>query len=250
MKITKFAELMGVSIRTLHYYDEIGLLTPSRCDTNNRREYDGNDFLKMHLIQVLKDMGLPLAQMKAILENPGYDRASAVKRQIERLEKERETIEKQLLLLKSAVSEHTDIMEKPREEIWSSLEQSAEECPPLFSRNEMNYGAKILDRMPEDLKRDISDAMQDHMLKLAGLAGQDPASAKVQNAIRGFHAFLNKTHGGIYTPDRFEKLGEYYRDSEAFRNHLETMKEGFSIFIAEAIAHYVRVLKERDTHEA
>lgn len=240
MRITKFAELMGVSIRTLHYYDEIGLLSPSRCDANNRREYSGNDFLQMHLILFLKDMGLSLMQIKAIIDDPAYDRATALEMQIEHLKKEKEKIEKKLMLLKSAVSETADILDKPYEAIWSSLEQNAKEYPALFSKKEMNYGVKILNSMPNDLKRDISDAMQEHMLKLAELTGQEPSSIKVQNAIKEYHNFLNRTHGGIYTLDRFAKLGDYYINSETFRNHLEEIKKGFSEFIKEAISNYVK----------
>lgn len=104
----------------------------------------------------------------------------------------------------------------------------------------MNYGAKILSSIPDDLKRDISDAMQEHMLKLAGLVGQEPSSAKVQNAIKEYHNFLNKTHGGIYTLSRFAKLGDYYINSEIFQSNLEEIKEGFSEFIKEAISNYVK----------
>ncbi len=240
MKITKFAELMGVSIRTLHYYDEIGLHSPSRCDANNRREYSGNDFLQMHLILFLKDLGLSLIQIKAIIDDPAYDRAAALKMQIEHLEKEKEKIDEKLMLLKSAVSDTADILDKLYEAIWNSLEQKTKEYPVMFSKNEMNYGTKILNSIPDDMKRDISDAMQAHMLKLAELVGQEPSSIKVQNAVKEYHNFLNKTHGGIYTFDRFAKLGDYYVNSEAFRNHLEEIKKGFSKFIKEAISNYVK----------
>lgn len=240
MKITKFAELMGVSIRTLHYYDEIGLLSPSRCDINNRREYSGNDFLQMHLILFLKDMGLSLMQIKAIMDDPAYDRATAIKMQIGHLKKEKEKIDKKLILLQTAVFETADILERPYEAMWSSLEQDVKEYPALFSEKEMNYGAEILNSMPGDMKRDISDAMEKHMQKLAELVGQEPSSIKVQKAVKEYHNYLNKTHGGIYTLDRFAKLGNYYINSEAFRNHLEEIKEGFSEFIKEAISNYVK----------
>lgn len=87
--------------------------------------------------------------------------------------------------------------DKPYEAVWSSLEQNVKEYRALFSKNEMNYGVKILNSMPDDMKRYISDAMQEHMLKLAGLVGQEPSSTKVQKAIKEYHSFLNKTHGGI-----------------------------------------------------
>jgi DNA-binding transcriptional MerR regulator len=194
----------------------------------------------MHLILFLKDMGLSLTQIKAIIDDPAYDRAAAIKMQIEHLEREKEKIEEKLMLLRSAVSETEDIFNSPYETIWNCLEQNAKEYPALFSNKEMNYSAKILNSMPDDLKQDIADAMQEHMLKLAGLVGEEPSSSKVQKAIKQYHDFLNKTHGGIYTLDRFAKLGEYYISSETFRIHLEEIKKGLSEFIKEAILNYVK----------
>lgn len=69
----QFAKLAGVTVRTLHHYDQIGLLTPMREPEHGWREYEIRDLLRLQQIQTLQWMGLALGEIKEILERPTYD---------------------------------------------------------------------------------------------------------------------------------------------------------------------------------
>lgn len=70
--ISQVAKLTGVSIRTLQYYDEIGLLKPSELTTAGYRMYDDNALQTLQQILFFKELGFPLKEIKEILEKPVY----------------------------------------------------------------------------------------------------------------------------------------------------------------------------------
>ena len=82
MQIREFAKLTGVSVRTLHYYDEIGLLKPSAVDgQNGYRDYDADCLARMQEILFYRELDFPLEEIRRILDAPDYDRGMALARQ-------------------------------------------------------------------------------------------------------------------------------------------------------------------------
>ncbi len=69
----QFAKIAGVTVRTLHHYDQIGLLTPMREPEHGWRDYEIRDLLRLQQIQTLQWMGLSLGEIKEILARPTYD---------------------------------------------------------------------------------------------------------------------------------------------------------------------------------
>ena len=81
--ISQVAKLTGVSIRTLQYYDEIGLLKPSKLTAAGYRMYDDNALQTLQQILFFKELGFSLKEIRQILENPDFDRIAAFKKQKE-----------------------------------------------------------------------------------------------------------------------------------------------------------------------
>ncbi len=76
--INKLAKLSGVSVRTLHYYDEIGLLKPAYVGDNNYRYYKEAELLQLQQILFYREVGLPLNDIKRIISAPDFDRLKAL----------------------------------------------------------------------------------------------------------------------------------------------------------------------------
>ena len=85
--ISQVAELTGISIRTLQYYDEIALLKPSKLTESGYRLYDDEALQKLQQILFFKELGFKLKEIKEILLKPDFDRIKAFKRQKELLRK-------------------------------------------------------------------------------------------------------------------------------------------------------------------
>lgn len=77
--INKLARLSGVSIRTLHYYDEIGLLKPAYVGDNNYRYYEEEELLRLQQILLYREVGFPLNDIKRVISATYFDRVVALK---------------------------------------------------------------------------------------------------------------------------------------------------------------------------
>jgi len=75
--VKQLSELAEVSVRTLHYYDEIGLLKPSKVGANGYRYYDDAALLRLQQILFYREIGLELMQIKEILDSPDFDLVAA-----------------------------------------------------------------------------------------------------------------------------------------------------------------------------
>ena len=83
--VHEVSRLTGVRVRTLHRYDAIGLLKPSRATQAGYRLYDGAALQQLQSILLFRELQFPLKQIKAILESPGFGRREALQEQLEML---------------------------------------------------------------------------------------------------------------------------------------------------------------------
>ena len=104
MLIRDFAKLTGVSIRTLHYYDEIGLLKPSIVDEQNGyRFYDEENLEHMQEILFYRELDFPLKSIMSILSSPDYNKKSALKEQKNLLTLKKQRLERLISALDKAM---------------------------------------------------------------------------------------------------------------------------------------------------
>lgn len=83
--VGQVAKLAGVTVRTLHHYDEVALLSPSGRTSAGYRRYDDADLERLQLIRYYRELGFPLDEIAAILDDPGADPAAHLRRQHELL---------------------------------------------------------------------------------------------------------------------------------------------------------------------
>lgn len=86
--VGEVAELAGVTVRTLHHYDELGLLSPSGRSEAGYRLYSYEDLARLREVLTWRALGFPLTEIAALLDDPGHDRLAALERQRELLERE------------------------------------------------------------------------------------------------------------------------------------------------------------------
>ena len=102
MQIKEFAELTGVSVRTLHYYDEIGLLKPSEVDAQTGyRFYDENSLERMQEILFYRELDFSLKTIAEILSSPDYDKQQSLSRQRKLLLAKKERLEQLIMAIDS-----------------------------------------------------------------------------------------------------------------------------------------------------
>ena len=97
--ISQVAELTGISIRALQYYDEIGLLKPSELTPSGYRLYDDDALQKLQQILFFKELGFRLKEIREILQKPDFDKIAAFKKQKELLLLKRNRTDRLIQLL-------------------------------------------------------------------------------------------------------------------------------------------------------
>ena len=104
MRISEVAKLTGITVRTLHYYDEIGLLKPSEITEAGYRLYSREDLEILQQILFFRELDFPLSQIKEIMNNPNYDKEEALKKQKELLIQQRQRIEGLIKLIEKRIN--------------------------------------------------------------------------------------------------------------------------------------------------
>ncbi|MEV1016912.1 MerR family transcriptional regulator [Micromonospora sp. NPDC049801] len=83
--VGQVAKIAGVTVRTLHHYDEVGLLSPSGRTSTGYRRYDDTDLQRLQLVLYYRELGFPLEEITAIIDDPAADPAAHLRRQHELL---------------------------------------------------------------------------------------------------------------------------------------------------------------------
>ena len=86
MSVHEVANLTGITARTLHYYDEIGLLKPTKVTESGYRMYDDTALKRLQNILLFRELEFPLKEIKAILNSPNFDPSEVIAQQIRLLE--------------------------------------------------------------------------------------------------------------------------------------------------------------------
>ena len=103
MTVHEVADLTGITIRTLHYYDEIGLLKPTMVTDSKYRLYTDDDLNRLQEILFFREVGFALKEIKSLLGSPNYDRTEALKRHLDILQAQKERIDALISLVKTEI---------------------------------------------------------------------------------------------------------------------------------------------------
>jgi MerR family transcriptional regulator, thiopeptide resistance regulator len=117
-QVREFADMAGVSVRTLQYYDRIGILAPSDKTDSQHRLYARRDLLKLQQIMTLKQLGFTLKEIKQMIQHPDYDLRSA-------LEAQKQAVDVQIEQLKgvsSAMENALQILDETDNWDWDTVQ--------------------------------------------------------------------------------------------------------------------------------
>ena len=110
MKINEVAKLSGVTVRTLHYYDQIGLLHPSETTDAGYRIYNAKDLETLQQILFFKELDFPLSDIKEIMLSEGYDRHDTLIKHMELLVQKKKRLDTLIATLEAVIQQehHVD----------------------------------------------------------------------------------------------------------------------------------------------
>lgn len=146
MKINEVANISGVSIRTLHYYDEIGLLSPSKDVYSNYRVYTEKDLEILQQILFYRELKYPLMQIKQILTDESFDIVKSLTLQKEQLVTKQKQLDQIINLIDKTIKmkKGDSTMKMTNEEKFNAFKQN------VIEQNDKNYGEEIRQQFGEE----------------------------------------------------------------------------------------------------
>ena len=239
MLIKEFAAFTGVSVRTLHYYDEIGLLAPAFVDrTTGYRYYDENSLLRMQEILFYRELDFSLKSIGEILSSPGYDTKKSLAEQKTLLTLKKERLER----LISAID---DAMKGAN--VMSAFDNSEFEKHKLEAQEKWGktdaykQHAERTRHYSKQKWNDLAEGMDQIMAAFASCMkkAERPDSTEAQNLVKTLQSHISENYY-LCTKEILSGLGQMYVADERFRNNIDKHADGTAAFISEAIEVYCR----------
>ncbi len=192
MTVKEVSEITGISVRTLHYYDEIGLLTPSGKSEAGYRLYDEKALERLRQILFFREFDLPLKEIKAVMENPSLDKNEILQMQRRMLLRKKERMEQLIASIDRLLrgEERMDFevfSRREMEEIWDSMYENCNEAQKAIFIS--HYGSKEAWRR-QFLESAASEEAQQNFAKIIEWYGSKEQAMEAQK---------NPTDAGLMT---------------------------------------------------
>lgn len=236
------ASMVGVSVRTLHHWDEIGLVRPSARTWSDYRVYSRDDVARIHRVLVYREVGIPLAQIATLLDDPGVDETAHLARQrellaarIDRLQEMVSAVDRMLeattmneKISAQEISEifGSDWLSEPQER-WGDTAQWAQtqERTAQMSREDWEAVKAETDALDADLAAAVN----------GGLApGSPEANALVERHRAAVGRFYDCTH------EMHVCMGQMYLTDDHWSGHYESLAPGLTRWLHDAIVENAR----------
>ena len=241
-QVKDVARLTGVSVRTLHHYDAIGLLVPSGRTAAGYRLYTDADLLRLQQILIGRELGLPLEEIRQSLDDPRFDRKAALLDQRQRLHERARQAEAMIRAIDTALAALDGSVttgEMTMADLFDGFDPSRYEAEARERWGGTNAFDEATERTkrytPDDWKALKAEQGAVYEAAVAALkAGKAPSSADAMDIAerhrlsidRWFYPCSHTMHQG---------LASMYESDDRFRQSIDKYGEGLTTFLAEAI---------------
>ena len=242
MQIKEFAKLTGVSVRTLHYYDEIGLLKPALVDAQNGyRFYDENSLLRMQEILFYRELDFPLKSILEILSSPDYDKQKALAEQRKLLELKKERLERIIDALDGATKGKITMTAFDNSDYETARKQYEAQAKERWGETDAyKEHAEKTAKYTKDKWQEVNDGLMAVFTKFAECKnnGHTSDSNEAQALVKELQDYITENYYTC-TNEILAGLGLMYVADERFKANIDKNGDGTAEFVREAIESYI-----------
>ncbi|WP_201763473.1 MerR family transcriptional regulator [Chengkuizengella marina] len=244
-KVKEVSSIVGVSVRTLHHYDRIGLLEPETTTPSGYRLYTDQNLERLQQILFFKEMDFSLQEIKEILDRPDFDRKKALKTHKEVLLKKKNRIEKMIKTVNKTLASIEGGIKMENKEMFNGFDMKeieehqakyAEEAKQKYGESYEKTIQKTKNYTKEDWKN-ITEEANGIYNKLASRMEFGPEDEQAQKAIHEWRQHITKYYYEC-TIDVFRGLGDMYVADVRFTNNIDKNKDGLAEFMKQAMHVY------------
>ncbi|MDQ0658501.1 MerR family transcriptional regulator [Paenibacillus sp. W2I17] len=238
MKVKEVAELASISVRTLHHYDEIGLLTPDEVTSAGYRLYSDANLERLQQILFFKELDFSLKEIKNIITNPSFNPEEALNMHRLILLEKRQRLDQMIATIDRTVLHVRGEIKMTAKEQFEGFDFSQnpyeQEARERWGDHAVDHANQKLHSQSGEKQKALSDQMNEIYKYLASLRHTEPASAEAQAGIQEWYTCLNQM--GSYSPEAFRGLGQMYVDDERFTRNIDQFGDGLAVFMRDAMA--------------
>lgn len=242
--VRQVAEMTGITIRALHIYDDLNLLKPLLRTEAGYRRYGKTELLRLQQILFYKELDIPLAEIKSILDNPNFDIVKALQNHYTKLEEKKNRIEQLLKTINQTLQTIEGEIPMKFEELYKGFDRSnaedyrAEAIEKYGSETveqSENYLLTLTKANFEELQKQMSLTLQD----LYKQRNNNPGQEQVQILVEKYYGIIRQfwgTHNSTDTQsEQFIGLGQLYVDDKRFKLINGEYNEEFAVFLSKAM---------------
>ena len=238
MTVKEVSDLTGVSIRTLHYYDQLGLLPAAGHTDSGYRLYDDAALERLQQILLFRELEFPLKDIQRILTNSAFDRRKALAQQIELLTLKKQHLESLISLAQKTLTTggtYMDFTAFDTQKIQEYTRQAKQQWGATSAYKE--FEQKTAHQTAQEAA-DMGSRLMEILAVFGGMQHKSPAAPAVQTQVKALQAFITE-HYYTCTKEIFAQLGQMYGAGGAFTENINAVGgPGTAEFAAKAIAVY------------
>lgn len=245
LTVKQLAAISGVTVRTLHHYDDIGLLSPAHIGANGYRYYGRAEMLRLQRILFHRELGVPLGEIAELLEMEGEDQVGVLLRHREKLEAEREryrvlidTIDFTIAGIKGETNmTNADLYKgfsaekQAGYEAWL-IERYGDPMKADIERSRKKFGAMTdaeKQAVMQELQR-IEEALAEGLRR-----GVDPAADAIDGLIARHRAWVAQMWDKPCSGEAYSGLADLYLSHPDFVARYESIEKGFATYLTSAM---------------
>ena len=236
--VNEVSKLTGVSVRTLHHYDAIGLLPPTRVTEAGYRLYDDTALARLQAILLFRELRFPLKDIREILDSPHFDPMEALASQIRLLELQRQHLD--ALISHARHIQKTGVMEMDFHAFdTTELDRYSAEAKAKWGKTEAyrEFEEKTAGQTPEQQRAD-GGALMDIFAEFGAIRHTSPDSGEAQALVAGLQRFISQ-HYYTCTREILRGLGQMYVAGDTMTENIDKAGgQGTAEFVHRAIDIY------------
>ncbi|MEK5414041.1 MerR family transcriptional regulator [Paenibacillus odorifer] len=243
----KLAELAGISTRTLRYYDEFGILKPARINSSGYRIYGRTEVDLLQQILFYRELGLSLERIKAIMTEPSFDGAKALREHHDKLLEKRQQLDLLIANVEKTLAQKEGRISMSDTEKFEGFKQK------LVDDNEKKYGQEIREKYGDDTINQSNQKLkgmteeqyaaiqqlEEEMFEtlLQAMEHGDPASVLAQKSADLHREWLS-FYWNSYSKEAHAGVAQLYVDDERFTEYYDKRRPGLAAFLRDAVHVY------------
>jgi len=240
MTVNEVSKLTGVSVRTLQYYDSIGLLNPSDYTEAGYRLYDEAQLERLQQILLFKELEFPLKEIKKIIDAPTFDRSKALEQQIELLTMKKEHLENLITFAKGIKMlgvKNMDFTAFDTKKLDEYARRAKEQWGKTPEYQEFETKSAT---WTKDTEQQMVDELMQIIAEFGKMQTLEPSDEKVQAQVNKLQDYISE-HFYHCTNQILAGLGKMYNGGGEFTENIDKAGgEGTADFTARAIEIYCK----------